>query len=78
MSIAHFTRTVLRLQYHLGRLPVQFVEERVLAGMDAEAPVRQQYERALGTLHVAVGQVLCDPKLQQRGDALRQRGVASA
>jgi hypothetical protein len=77
MRITEITRAVLRLHYHLGLLPLRFVEERVLTGMDCESPARLLYERALGAAHGAVGQVLCDPKLKQRGDTLVERRTAS-
>jgi hypothetical protein len=70
------TRAALRLHYHLGRLPLQFVEEHVLTGMAAESPARRLYERALGAVHVTVGQVLCDPKLKQHGEVLVERSAA--
>jgi hypothetical protein len=76
MRVMEVTRAALRLQYHLGRLPLQFVEERVLTAMDSESSARRLYERALGAVHVTVGQVLCDPKLKQRGDVLVERSAA--
>jgi hypothetical protein len=65
----------LRLHYHLGRLPLQFVEEHVLTGMASESPARRLYDRALGAVHVTVGQVLCDPKLKQHGEVLMERSA---
>jgi hypothetical protein len=75
MRVIDVTRAALRLHYHLGRLPLQFVEQRVLTGMAPESAARRLYEHALGAVHVTVGQLLCDPKLQQRGDVLVERSA---
>jgi hypothetical protein len=67
------TRAVLRLNYHLGLMPLQLVEERLLTVMDSASPTRLFYERVIGPVHITVGSMLGDPKLKQRGDVLVER-----
>lgn len=73
MSIVTIPRTILRFQYQLVRVPLQLIEERVMARMDAEAPARLVYERSLGVLDATIGNVLGDPRLKRRGAALAKR-----
>jgi hypothetical protein len=70
MMITDLPFAVLRLQYRLARLPLQLIEDRVMARLDSEAPARLFYERSLGTLDATVGNALGDRKLQKRGSAL--------
>src|ERR1700712_2256183 len=74
--VAEVTRTALRLNYHLGLLPLRLVEERVLTAMDSASPARLLYERVLGAVHFTVGTALGDPRLRQRGDVLLERGAS--
>lgn len=73
MSIVTIPRTILRFQYQLVRLPLQLIEERVVARMDAEAPARLVYERSLGVLDATIGNALGDSRLKKRGAALAKR-----
>jgi hypothetical protein len=73
MRITQIPLSALRLQYRVARIPLQLFEERVVARMDAEAPARLVYERALGVLDATVGSALGDPRLRWRGAALAER-----
>ncbi len=75
MFIIEIPRTVLRAQYRLVRLPLDLLEQRVLARMDTEAPARLLFERSLGALDAAAGNVLGDPQLRRNGVALAQRSA---
>ncbi len=76
MRIIDAPMAVLRLQFRIVRFPLQVIEERVVARMGAEAPARLFYERSLGLLDAAVGNVLGDSRLQTRGSALVERSDA--
>lgn len=76
MRIIDAPMAVLRLQYRIVRFPLQVIEERVVARMGAEAPARLFYERSLGLLDAAVGNVIGDSRLQTRGGALVERSDA--
>lgn len=76
MKITTVPIAVLRFQYQLVRLPLQVIEDRVVARMGAETPGRLFYERSLGVLDATVGHVLGDPKLKKRGSALAERSDA--
>jgi hypothetical protein len=76
MEITDVPYAVLRFQYQLARLPLQLIEERVVAGMSSEAPTRLFYERWLGGLDATVGKMLGDPDLEKRGAALIERSDA--
>jgi hypothetical protein len=76
MRIIDAPLAVLRFQYRIARLPLQVIEEQVVARMGAEVPARLFYERSLGLLDVAVGNALGDYRLKQRGDALAERSDA--
>ncbi|BBY80759.1 IF2 family translation initiation factor [Mycolicibacterium pulveris] len=76
MKITDVPFAVLRFQYQLARFPLQVIEDRVVAKMDAEAPARLFYERSLGKLDVTVGSVLDAPEVEQRGTALLERSDA--
>ena len=69
MEITDVPFAVLRFQYQLARLPLQLIEEQVVAGMSSEAPTRLFYERWLGGLDAAVGKMLADTDWA-RNDAL--------
>ena len=73
MSIIELPLRVLRVQYRLARLPLQFIEDRWIVHLDAEAPARLIYERSLGGLDAAVGGVLGDSTLRRRGAVLARR-----
>ena len=73
MSIVTIPRTILRFQYQFIRVPLQLIEERVVARMDAEAPARLAYERSLGVLDATIGNVLGDARLKRRGASLAKR-----
>ncbi|TLH66747.1 IF2 family translation initiation factor [Mycolicibacterium aubagnense] len=63
----------MRAQYRLARFPLQFIEERWMARLDAEAPARLIYERSFGTLDAAVGRALGDSALRRQGAVLARR-----
>ena len=67
MSFADLSRAVLRAQYQIARLPLQLIEKQVVARLDSEAPLRLFYQRSLGLLDAAAGNVLGVPALAQRG-----------
>lgn len=73
MTIIEVPLQVLRAQYRLARFPLQFIEERWIARLDAEAPARLIYERSFGTLDAAVGRALGDSALRRRGAVLARR-----
>jgi hypothetical protein len=73
MNIMDVPFAVLRFQYQLARLPLQLIEERVVARMDSEAPARLLYERSLGLLDTTVGNALGAPEWERRGAALIER-----
>ncbi|HYO02183.1 MAG TPA: IF2 family translation initiation factor [Mycobacterium sp.] len=73
MSIATIPRSILRFQYQLVRIPLQLIEDRVVARMGSEAPARLVYERALGVLDATIGSALGDPRLNRRGASLAKR-----
>jgi hypothetical protein len=76
MRITDAPLGVLRFQYRIVRLPLQIIEERVVARMGSEAPARLFYERSLGLLDAAVGNALGDLRLAKRGGALAERSDA--
>jgi hypothetical protein len=76
MKITDVPFAVLRFQYQIARLPLQLIEERVVARLDDEAPARLMYERSLGMLDLAVGNALSAPEVEQRGAALIERSEA--
>jgi hypothetical protein len=67
MSFADLSRAVLRAQYQIARLPLQLIEKQLVARLDSEAPLRLLYQRSLGLLDAAAGNVLGVPALAQRG-----------
>jgi hypothetical protein len=73
MNVTTIPLTVLRLQYRAARIPLQIVEDHLVARLASESPARLLYERTLGALDVTVGRALGDPKLAQRGAALAER-----
>src|ERR1700754_4757634 len=73
MEITDIPFAVLRFQYQLARVPLQLIEDQLVAGMSSEAPTRLFYERWLGGLDAAVGKMLGDPELEKRGAALVER-----
>src|SRR3954454_11018362 len=73
MKITDVPFAVLRFQYQFVRFPLQLIEDRVITRMDSEAPGRLLFERSFGSLDAAVGSVLGDDKLAERGAALAER-----
>jgi hypothetical protein len=76
VRITDVPMAVLRFQYQIARLPLQLIEDQVVARMDAEASARLFYERSLGMLDATVGGALGAPELQKRGAALVERSDA--
>ncbi len=76
MNIKELPFAVLRFQYQIARIPFQLIEDQMAARIDREAPARLFYERSLGSVDAAVGNLLGDPKLTQRGTALVERSDA--
>jgi len=67
MSFVDLSRAILRVQYQIARFPLQLIEEQVMTRLYAGAPLRLFYERSLGLLDAAAGNVLGVPALAQRG-----------
>lgn len=76
MNVSEIPFKVLRFQYRIARLPLQVIEDRVVARMGAESPARLLYERSLGALDATVGNALGDAELEKRGAALAERSEA--
>lgn len=76
MKITDVPSAVLRLQYQVVRYPLQVIEDQVITRLDPEAPGRLLYERSFGKLDATVGNVLDDPELEERGNALAERSDA--
>ena len=76
MKITDVPFAVLRFQYRVVRFPLQLIEDRVVARMGAEFPVRLVYERSLGVLDAKVGNALGDRQREERGAALAERSDA--
>ena len=76
MKIAEIPFAVLRFQYQIARIPFQLIEDQMAARLYKEAPARLFYERSLGSVDAAIGNLLGDPKLKQRGTALVERSDA--
>ncbi|WP_445168147.1 IF2 family translation initiation factor [Mycolicibacterium sp. Dal123E01] len=76
MRISEVPLAILRLQYRVARIPLQIVEEQVVARLDSESSARLIYERSLGALDVTVGNLLGSPDIAQRGEALTNRSEA--
>jgi hypothetical protein len=67
MRFADLSRTVLRVQYQIARLPLQLIEEQLVARLDPDARLRLFYQRSFGLLDAVAGNVLGSPRLAQRG-----------
>jgi hypothetical protein len=67
MSFADFSRAVLRVQYHIARVPLQLIETQLVARLDSDARLRLFYQRSLGLLDAIAGNVLGSPRLAQHG-----------
>ena len=78
MKITDIPFAAMRLQYRIARAPLQFIEERVIARMDPEAPGRLLFERSVGSIDAMVGTVLRDDDVASRGAAQVQRSEALA
>ncbi|QEN12188.1 IF2 family translation initiation factor [Mycolicibacterium sp. ELW1] len=73
MNVTTLPFAVLRLQYRAARIPLQIVEDHLVARLAAESPARLFYERSLGALDVRVGRTLGDRGLTERGAAMAKR-----
>ena len=73
MRITEIPFPVLRLQYRIAREPLELIDKRFVSRMDSEAPARLLYERSVGALDAAVGNVLREVKLRLRGTVLAER-----
>jgi hypothetical protein len=73
MKITKIPFAIWGFQYQIVRLPLQRIENRLVARMVPEAPARLFYERSLGMLDAIAGTVLGDSKLKMRGSALAER-----
>jgi len=60
MKIAEIPFAVLRFQYQIARIPFQLIEDQMAARIYSEAPARLFYERSLGTVDAAIGNLLGD------------------
>jgi hypothetical protein len=67
MRFVDVSRAVLRVQYKMARYPLQLIEKQVVTRLDSKAPMRLFYERSLGLLDAAAGNVLGVPALARRG-----------
>jgi hypothetical protein len=76
MKITEIPFAALRLQYRIARAPLRLFEQRVLARVDSEAPARLIYERSVGAVDAAVGNMLGDPEVGKHGTALVERSEA--
>ncbi len=76
MKISDVPFAIMRLQYRAARVPLQIVEEQVVARLNNESPARLIYERSLGALDVTVGNLLGDERIAERGAALAERSEA--
>jgi hypothetical protein len=75
MAISDIPRAVLRAQYRLARMPLQFVEDRFVSRLNAEAPARLFYERSVGVLDAVAGRALGDAEVERRGTAVAERSA---
>jgi hypothetical protein len=73
MTFADLSRTVLRVQYQIARVPLQLIEEQLVARLDSDARVRLFYQRSLGLLDALAGNVLGSPRLARRGATTIER-----
>ena len=76
MKVVEIPLVVLRFQYQIARLPLQLIEDQVVARLRSEGPARLLYERSFGALDATVGKLLGDPQLEKRGAALVERSNA--
>ena len=76
MKLAEIPFALLRFQYQIARMPFQLIEDQMAARIDKDAPARLFYERSRGSVDAAIGNLLGDPKLTQRGTALVERSDA--
>ena len=76
MKITEIPFAALRLQYRIARVPLRLFEQRVLAGVDSEAPARLLYERSVGAVDAVVGNMLGDSEVEKRGAARVERSEA--
>jgi hypothetical protein len=67
MRFAELARAVSRVQFQIVRFPLQLIEEHLVTRLDSKAPLRLLYERSLGVLDAAAGNVLGVPALAQQG-----------
>jgi hypothetical protein len=67
VSFVGLSRSILRVQYHVARVPLQLIEDQLVARLDSDARLRLFYQRSLGLLDAVAGNVLDNPRLAQRG-----------
>ena len=67
MSFVDLSRAALRVQYRIVRYPLGLIEKQMATRLGPRALPRLLYERSLGLLDAAAGNVLDAPALAQRG-----------
>lgn len=74
MKIPTPGRQFLAIPYRLARLPLQMVEQNVIAPrLPADSPARRRYERVLEVIDRSAGELLGLEDVRRRGEAARQR-----
>jgi hypothetical protein len=73
MSFADLSRTLLRVQYRIARVPLQLIEDQLVERLDSDARLRLFYQRSLGLLDAVAGNVLGSPGLARRGASKIER-----
>ncbi|MFC9841335.1 hypothetical protein ACFVKB_47465 [Rhodococcus sp. NPDC127530] len=68
--------TLLRINYQLLRMPLQFVEHIAVAQLDEQAPARLAYEQLLIQCDRAAGYLLNDDNAVGRAAELRRHTTA--
>lgn len=69
MNVLSIPLSILRFQYKIVRIPLHLFETSVVQTWSTDAPARIAYERTVGSLDKAVGSVLGDKDVEQRGEA---------
>lgn len=74
MNLFTVRRNMAKVEYRAMRLPLAFLEERVVArNWDEEAFFRLAFERFLGSLDEFAGWLLADDAISERGQALMRQ-----
>ncbi len=74
MNLFAVRRNVAKVEYEAMRVPLAFLEERVVARhWDEEAFFRLAFEHFLGSLDVFAGWLLADDAISERGQALMRQ-----